>query len=181
MSCAGFALGRDADLPSSRLFQLLQTAKDAFVRQAIGLKYVLRKKPPGQVLASAHAIEREYRVLSALQNTPVPVPSTICLCTDESVIGTPFYLMRHLQASTALASMRLQFYHEWHFEMLPCEPAVYAHARKHSNTNATACTSMWHRCRAAAHPRAYVGLISLTFASSCMLRTDPGSQLMSNS
>lgn len=68
-----------------------------YVIEAIGLKYVLRKKPPGQVLASAHAIEREYRVLSALQNTPVPVPSTICLCTDESVIGTPFYLMRHLQ------------------------------------------------------------------------------------
>ena len=60
-------------------------------------RYVLRKKPHGKVLASAHAVDREYRVLRALRNTSVPVPPVICLCQDNSVIGTPFYIMEHLQ------------------------------------------------------------------------------------
>ncbi|KAK9800301.1 hypothetical protein WJX73_008428 [Symbiochloris irregularis] len=60
-------------------------------------KYVLRKKPHGQVLASAHAVDREYRVLSALKDTPVPVPVVLCLCEDASVIGTSFYVMRHVE------------------------------------------------------------------------------------
>lgn len=67
--------------------------------QASGKQYVLRKKPPGQVLASAHAVEREFHVLSALKDTPVPVPKALCLCQDASIIGTPFYVMEHVQAS----------------------------------------------------------------------------------
>lgn len=55
--------------------------------------FVLRKKPPGKLLPSAHAIEREYRVMKALKDTAVPVPDAAALCTDESVIGTPFFLM----------------------------------------------------------------------------------------
>ena len=55
--------------------------------------YVLRRKPPGALLPSAHAVEREYRVISALAHTDVPVPQTHCLCEDASVIGTPFYVM----------------------------------------------------------------------------------------
>jgi len=58
-----------------------------------GTRYVVRRKPPGQLLPSAHAVDREYRVLSALQDTGVPVPRTYALCTDESVIGTWFYVM----------------------------------------------------------------------------------------
>jgi aminoglycoside phosphotransferase (APT) family kinase protein len=58
-----------------------------------GKDYVLRRKPPGSLLASAHAVEREYRVMTALAATDVPVPRTYCLCEDESVIGTPFYIM----------------------------------------------------------------------------------------
>lgn len=60
--------------------------------------YVLRRKPPGQLLASAHAVDREYRVLSALgARTRVPVARTYALCRDESVIGTWFYVMEHVQ------------------------------------------------------------------------------------
>jgi aminoglycoside phosphotransferase (APT) family kinase protein len=60
-------------------------------------RYVLRKRPPGQLLASAHAVDREYRVMSALgQHTDVPVPQTCVLCTDESVVGTAFYVMEHV-------------------------------------------------------------------------------------
>lgn len=54
---------------------------------------VLRKKPNGVLLPSAHAIEREYAVLSALAPTPVPVPAVYALCTDAAVVGTPFYVM----------------------------------------------------------------------------------------
>ena len=56
-------------------------------------RLILRKKPPGKLLPSAHAIEREYRVQKALEKTNVPCPKMIQLCEDESVIGTPFYLM----------------------------------------------------------------------------------------
>jgi aminoglycoside phosphotransferase (APT) family kinase protein len=60
-------------------------------------RYVLRRKPPGQLLASAHAVDREYKVISALgRHTDVPVPRTYALCTDESVIGTWFYVMDHV-------------------------------------------------------------------------------------
>lgn len=64
-------------------------------------EYVLRRKPPGQLLASAHAVDREYRVISALSaHTAVPVPRTYCLCTDESVIGTWFYVMERIRGRT---------------------------------------------------------------------------------
>jgi aminoglycoside phosphotransferase (APT) family kinase protein len=62
-----------------------------------GEKYVMRKKPPGQLLsATAHKVEREYRILHALENTNVPVPKTYCLCEDSSIVGTPFYIMEFL-------------------------------------------------------------------------------------
>lgn len=59
--------------------------------------YVLRKKPPGELLPSAHAVDREYRILSALQKTDVPVPETFLFCEDASVVGTPFYIMERVQ------------------------------------------------------------------------------------
>ncbi len=68
-----------------------------FCIEAGSRKYVLRKKPPGRLLPSAHAVDREYRVLSALQNTDVPVGQTHLLCMDASVIGTPFYVMEHVE------------------------------------------------------------------------------------
>ena len=59
--------------------------------------YVLRRKPPGELLASAHAVDREFRVLAALSNTDVPVPSVVALCEDEDVIGSMFYVMEYLE------------------------------------------------------------------------------------
>ena len=56
-------------------------------------KYVLRKKPPGKLLPSAHAVDREYRIIKALEKTAVPVPKTMLLCEDKNIIGTIFYLM----------------------------------------------------------------------------------------
>jgi aminoglycoside phosphotransferase (APT) family kinase protein len=58
--------------------------------------YVLRRKPPGKLLASAHAIDREYRVMAALGPTPVPVPRVLHYCSDESVIGSEFFLMDYV-------------------------------------------------------------------------------------
>jgi aminoglycoside phosphotransferase (APT) family kinase protein len=56
-------------------------------------KYVLRRKPPGKLLPSAHAVDREYKVITALHGTGYPVARTYALCEDESIIGTMFYIM----------------------------------------------------------------------------------------
>jgi aminoglycoside phosphotransferase (APT) family kinase protein len=55
--------------------------------------YVLRRKPPGQLLPSAHAVDREFRVLQALHGTAVPVAQPLHLCSDAAIIGSTFYLM----------------------------------------------------------------------------------------
>lgn len=62
-----------------------------------GRRLVLRRKPSGPVLPSAHAVDREHRVLAALKGTDVPVPEVVAFCDDEEVIGTPFYLMERLE------------------------------------------------------------------------------------
>ncbi len=59
--------------------------------------YILRRKPLGTLLPSAHAIDREYRVMAALANTDVPVAKMVALCEDVSVVGTPFYLMEYIE------------------------------------------------------------------------------------
>ena len=59
--------------------------------------YVLRRKPPGELLKSAHAVDREFRVISALAGTDVPVPKTYMLCEDEAVIGSMFYVMEYME------------------------------------------------------------------------------------
>ena len=60
-------------------------------------KYVLRRKPPGVTLPSAHAVEREFRVMAMLGRAGFPVPAMLALCEDTGVIGTPFYLMEHVK------------------------------------------------------------------------------------
>jgi aminoglycoside phosphotransferase (APT) family kinase protein len=60
-------------------------------------EYVLRRKPPGQLLKSAHAVDREYRVMTALAGSDVPVPKTHLLCEDEDVIGAMFYVMERVR------------------------------------------------------------------------------------
>jgi len=57
---------------------------------------ILRRPPTGAVLATAHDMEREHRVISGLGPTPVPVPRTLHLCTDTSVLGAPFYVMERV-------------------------------------------------------------------------------------
>lgn len=59
--------------------------------------YVLRKQPPGKLLKSAHAVDREFRVISALYGTDVPVAKPYHLCTDTSVLGEMFYLMEFVE------------------------------------------------------------------------------------
>ena len=68
-----------------------------YLLEAGGKSYVLRRKPPGKLLPSAHAVDREYRVMTALGDTDVPVPRTYCLCTDESVVGTMFFVMERVR------------------------------------------------------------------------------------
>ena len=63
---------------------------------ADGRQYVLRRKPPGPLLPSAHAVDREFRVLDALAATPVPVPRVYALCEDDAIIGSAFYVMEFL-------------------------------------------------------------------------------------
>lgn len=60
-------------------------------------RFVLRKKPPGQLLASAHQVDREYRIMKALGQTDVPVPRMRALCEDPGIIGTTFYVMDFLE------------------------------------------------------------------------------------
>jgi aminoglycoside phosphotransferase (APT) family kinase protein len=58
--------------------------------------YVLRRKPPGPLLPSAHAVDREFRVMRALAKTAVPVPRVYALCEDDTITGSAFYVMDHL-------------------------------------------------------------------------------------
>lgn len=87
-------------------------------------RYVLRKKPPGELLPSAHAVDREYRVLSALAESEVPVPRTHFLCEDEDVVGTMFYVMDYVSGRVVS-----------HPALPDCEPAertaIY-HAAAHT-------------------------------------------------
>ena len=69
----------------------ITTENDGEVRD-----YVLRKKPPGTLIASAHAIDREYRVMKALEVTNVPVPRMLHYCESSELLGTPFYVMEYL-------------------------------------------------------------------------------------
>lgn len=68
-----------------------------YIKDNTNNEFVLRKKPYGKLLPSAHAIEREYMILNALKNTGVPVPETYLLCEDLDIIGTVFYVMNFVK------------------------------------------------------------------------------------
>lgn len=89
-------LGDFSEPASLRQFQGGQS-NPTYLIQTPGKKFVLRKKPPGKLLPSAHLIEREYRILRALPDMEVPVPRARVLCEDASIIGTPFYVMDHVE------------------------------------------------------------------------------------
>ena len=59
-------------------------------------RFVMRRQPDGHLLPSAHAIDREYRVMTALKHSALPVPSTVLYCESPEIVGTPFYLMERL-------------------------------------------------------------------------------------
>jgi aminoglycoside phosphotransferase (APT) family kinase protein len=79
-----------------RQFRGGQSNPTYHVVTAAGEAYVLRRKPPGVLLPSAHAVEREHRVIAALAGSGVPIPGAVLLCEDPGVIGTAFYLMRYV-------------------------------------------------------------------------------------
>src|SRR5262245_37104480 len=58
--------------------------------------WIVRRPPLGHVLATAHDMQREYRVMTALQAAPVPVPATYAFCDDERLLGAPFYVMERV-------------------------------------------------------------------------------------
>lgn len=92
-------LARHVDVPAAPL-AVRQFAggqsNPSFLLECGGRRWVLRKPPPGRLLPSAHRVDREHRVLSALHATGVPVPRTLCFCADASVIGTPFFVMEYV-------------------------------------------------------------------------------------
>src|ERR1700759_5190781 len=68
-----------------------------YLIEAPGRRYVLRRKPPGKLLPSAHAVDREYRVISALHAQGFPVPEPVAGCGDSEVVGTPFFVMAFVE------------------------------------------------------------------------------------
>jgi aminoglycoside phosphotransferase (APT) family kinase protein len=85
------------------------------VTDAEGERFVLRRPPLGHVLATAHDVAREHRVMSAMPGTGVPVPTMLGLCRDETVNGAPFYVMSHVEGvvlHTAADTERLLPAHE---------------------------------------------------------------------
>lgn len=68
-----------------------------FLLESAHCRYVLRRKPPGKLLPSAHAVEREYRLIVALADTDVPVAKAYALCEDPTVMGTAFYVMDYVE------------------------------------------------------------------------------------
>src|SRR5215831_20022266 len=62
-----------------------------------GRRYVLRRKPPGKLLPSAHAVDREFRVISALHRQNFPAPEPVIYCDDAEVVGTPFFVMGYVE------------------------------------------------------------------------------------
>ena len=62
------------------------------ITSADSVRYVLRKQPPGKLLKGAHAVDREYKVMTALGSVGAPVPKTLLFCDDASILGTPFFM-----------------------------------------------------------------------------------------
>jgi aminoglycoside phosphotransferase (APT) family kinase protein len=94
------------------------------------LKFVLRKKPPGKLLPSAHQVEREYRVMKALEKTSVPVPKMLLLCEDDTIIGTPFFVMEYVPgrvlADLALPDMKPEERQAVYSDMIRVLAALHA-------------------------------------------------------
>jgi aminoglycoside phosphotransferase (APT) family kinase protein len=101
-----------------------------FLLTAGGKKYVLRKKPPGQLLPSAHQVDREFRVMKALERSEVPVPKMYLLCEDKNMIGTIFFVMEHVQGRVlediSLPGMTADERHAIYFDMIRVLAALHS-------------------------------------------------------
>lgn len=84
------------DPPVIRCFRHGQSNPTYYVYYG-GKHLVLRKKPPGKLLPSAHAVEREFTVMKAMSQNGVPIPKMYGLCEDSNLIGTPFYIMEYVE------------------------------------------------------------------------------------
>jgi aminoglycoside phosphotransferase (APT) family kinase protein len=82
-----------------------------YLLEAASGKYVMRRKPPGKLLKSAHAVDREFRVISALYAAGFPVPKPHVLCEDESVVGTVFFIMNFVEGRIF-----------WELDLPGCDP-----------------------------------------------------------
>jgi len=95
-----------------------------------GTQLVLRKKPPGSLLPSAHAVDREYRILKALAGSAVPVPPVLLLHEQDDIVGTPFYLMERLDGrvfhDTALPGVAPQERRAMYFAMAETLSALHS-------------------------------------------------------
>ncbi len=101
MDAGRLARWLDGRLPGAGALAIRQfrggQSNPTYLLSTDGGHYVLRRKPPGTLLPSAHAVDREFRILSALAGSGVPVPRALCYCDDASVAGTPFYLMEYVE------------------------------------------------------------------------------------
>jgi aminoglycoside phosphotransferase (APT) family kinase protein len=88
-----------SDAPASLTVTQFESGQSnpTYLIEAAGRKRVLRRKPAGTLLPSAHAVEREFRVMRTLANTKVPVPQCLALCEDSAVIGSAFYIMEYIE------------------------------------------------------------------------------------
>lgn len=90
------AIGEDLEPIAVRQFEGGQS-NPTYLIEGRGASFVVRRKPPGDLLASAHAVDREFRVLKALHDVSYPVPEPLVLCEDKDVIGSMFYVMRFVK------------------------------------------------------------------------------------
>ncbi len=88
-------LGEDVSIENVEEFKGGQS-NPTYKISSHGKNYVLRRKPPGKLLPSAHAVDREYRVIDALYKNEFPVPQPVGYCDDNSILGTEFYLMNFI-------------------------------------------------------------------------------------
>ncbi len=84
--------------------------------------YVMRRKPPGKLLKSAHAVDREFRVISALYAADFPVPRPFVLCEDEEIVGTTFFIMEFVEGRIF-----------WELDMPESDPEERAALYEHAN------------------------------------------------
>ena len=115
--------------PTIKVFKHGQSNPTYYVSYA-GRDLVLRKKPPGKLLPSAHAVEREYRVMHAMQSAGVPVPPLYSLCEDSSVVGTPFYLMEYVSGrlfkDPSLEEVPLEQRKDYYYSMIDTLTAIHS-------------------------------------------------------